>query len=771
MLGIRVYAPGDTLGFSYPALGAIWPFNISSLVADPLSGRGFPWITTYGTLDPIAHLARVFFNEFLALAWICYFYTVLSGWFFALYLKRLGRSDIASFIGGLVYVGAFFWVADGDYAFPLTLALFPALLLNVSFGRTNPWRTLLFTILLVADGWLAGHFNFVPLLIVATGVVLLVDAYRSSGTVFKRLQPTVIYTIGTIMGSLFGLIRLVPAFSYLSLSERSGGLSVDAAGKAALTLSSIYTALFPYMTIPFVPGEVGLLFFGAAGLALLSVGILQRDRKLKWTLIGLALCFIIVLPHSPLYALIQSLPFFSFLRAPRRWLFVAYAAIGVVIATAADDIQDGRTTYVRGIGSTFLTIGSIVAGAAAIVTVTDLIFGQQIIAAAQQYFDAHYYAQTSGLSLEYYHQYIVQLWKQGAENFSPLQLQFTFPLAGLLVTGWAFKNILPTAKEKLPVLAVLSVVSLIPSFFFHHPQPKYTDLTEALDTWTNALLGEAIVFPILPGIADQTVRTGVYGDDPRERIRYQIGLLVPNTQALAHVHSIDFYQPIQPTRMARLLAALGSTSAPAPSAERLTLEKITPEEKIQKIAQRLPLLQRLGVEYVSSVWDMPSPFIYEKSLSFVERLPDIKLYRLPDTMPIAYMPSHIRIQNVDEDAAIAYVRDAQSVDPTIIECNSCAYGERSQVPGEVEVIEHLSTSIDIAVDTEVSGYLSVLLPRLPGWRAYVDGEEVQTGIADAMFFAVPVPGGKHAVTLKITYATLFADSLRMLIEKTDTRLL
>lgn len=771
LLGIDLYVAGDTMGFNYPPLKALRGFSIRSLLADPYSGRGFPWIATYGTLDPIAHILRLVFDEYVTLAWLCYIYIVLGAWLFSLYLRRLGRSDVAAFIGALLYVGAFFWVADGDYPLASSLPLFAGLLLGSTLLRMHPIRAFAMLSFTIAYAWVGGHFNFVPLMITAVAVMTVINGFLHTGSWLARGKPFIIFCCATFLGTAIGLVKLIPAFANIAFSERAGGLSVESAGRASIPLSALYTAVFPYLTIPFMSGELGLFFFGATGLLLLIVGLLQRNRLARLAIWGMAFCILIALPHSPLYAFIQSLPFFSFLRAPRRWLLVAYACLGVITAVAADDVLMGKLRYVRGTSKVLLSIGITAAIGSVVVTLVDIFAGVSIIATAQNYFDAHIYAQTSGLPIEHYHRHIAQLWTQSVEHASLFSPRFVVPLIGLLITGWVMLRIFPRTQQKSFLLAALSVASLIPSFFFYHPRSSYVEFEESKRIWSTANLGDAYVLPLFPGIADQAVRTGVVGEVAEERVRYQIGLLVPNTQAIAEVRGIDFYQPIQPRRMGRLLAALGSNAAPAPVTEKLALASIPLEEKIDVFMRRLPLMQRLGVQYVASVWDLPTPLTLAHSLSFVERLPDIKLYKLPDTQPLAYMSSYIRVQNVDEDAAIAYLRDAESVDPTLIECTSCMYGERAQIPGRVEVTEHFDTSIDIEVDTEVSGYLTVLLPRLPGWRAYVDGTQVNTGIADGMFWAVPVPGGKHSVQLKITYATLFIDSLRMLINKADLQLL
>ncbi len=768
LTGLQTYAPGDTLGFSYPALGAVRAFSLDSLLADPWSGRGFPWLATYGTLDPLAHALRLFLDEYLALAWLCYIYLVLSAWLFHLFLRHCGRSWTAAFLGGLVYMGGFFWTADGDYAFPLTLALFPALLLAATYLRRYPWRATALMALLVGLGWAGGHFNFVPLILVAITVFTAFLAWRSDAASWpRRLQPLLLYLVAAGCGMLIGLLKLIPALAYVGLSERAGGLSVAAAGRSAITLAALFTPLFPYMYVPGVEGEMGMLFFGAAGLALLLIGVLQRDRTLRPALLGFALILLIALPRSPLYALVQSLPFFSFLRTPRRWLFIGNACVAFIAAGTADGIQAGRLRYVRGVGSAFLLIACVAAVGSFLATVADVFFGEAIVRAGQRYFDAHLSAQTSGLPLSHYHRHIANLWQLGTGQLSPLAPRFMLPLLALFLTGWMLRAVVPKLSSRLPALALLTILSLLPPFFFYHPRVPAYLIRELRAVWSSAGLGDAPVLSVFPSIADQLERTGVVGDLPEERVAYQLGLLVPNTHALVGVRSIDFYQPIQPTRMARLLTALGSQHAPAPLPERLVLAKIPLEAKLRLFMDRLPLAQRLGVRYVSSVWELPAPLTPVTSLVFVPRLPPVHVYRVPDPRPSVYVASSVLVRAPQEDQAMAYLRDAPAKEPALVECAGCVAGTFRQPSARVTVVEERDTSVTLRVSAPAEVFLHVLRPRLPGWRAFVDDRPVRTAIGDGMFYAVRVPAGEHEVRLAITYGALLRGAVERLSCRCD----
>ena len=255
LLGSRMYIDGDTVGFSYVAIKALNPFSISSLLSDPFSGRGFPWIFSYGTMDPIVHFMRLIFNEFQTLAWICYIYFSLGGLLFAIFLKNRGNSTLSSFVGGLVFSLSFFWVGDGDYSFPFLLPLFASILILIQGCFRHLFRNGILITLMVAYGWVAGHFNFVPLILVGCGIFAVLQTFENKKPNKRRVMIIAYIFACFLLGTFLGMARLLPALANLQFSERAGGLSAEVASTVTLNISSLITAFFPYMVLPSLNGS------------------------------------------------------------------------------------------------------------------------------------------------------------------------------------------------------------------------------------------------------------------------------------------------------------------------------------------------------------------------------------------------------------------------------------------------------------------------------------------------------------------------------------
>lgn len=764
MTGKVIYAAGDTLGFDYPPLLALKPFSIDSLLSDPLSGQGFPWLVTYGTFDPIAHTLLLFFDAYQTLGWLIYLYLLVGSLFFALFLRRHRFSDVASFIGGLVYTCAFFWTADGDYPLAFSVPLFASLLFFLSFSRSHPVRSTLLFSLALGYGWLCGHFNYIPLIVVGCGVYACYQSWLHRSQKWKSIAPFLVLGFGTLGGTLIGLLKLVPALAYVHLSVRTG---LSEANTMTLPLSALYTAFLPYLRLPLMPGDTGVLFYGAMGLGFALLGVFSRDKRVRPLLLAWSVIVLITLPHSPLYAVISRLPFFSFLRTPYRWMFLAHACVAAFVAMGVESWMKNQGRVGRRIGTIFL----IVAAGSFLISGTLLLLDFSLREAITDhliaYFDEHLLSKTSGLPIEHYHAYIREMWANLVTQFSLLSPRFLLPFLGVLFAGIFFFS---RQSSKAGLIALTIFTSVTPLFFYHpHSSRKEIDRVRAL--YDQAGVHDERVMPIMASLADFTVRSTAFGNRKEERVPFQLGLLGPNIQALLEIESIDFYQPIQSSRMGRILAALGSDVAPAPLEERIALAKIPLEEKLRIISMRAPLFAKLGVSTVISAWELPSPFIKIGTLKPVDRLPDIFLYRVPSPEPLVTALTSITIKKTDEQNAITFLTNAHDGRQDLLECAECSVGSQDALHPPFSVTHHGPTHLSFSTDETKEMWLTIRRARLPGYRILIDGEPVKTAIANGLYPGIRVPAGVHTIEMKITYLWLFADSLKFLLSGQDPWLL
>jgi hypothetical protein len=768
MTGASVYVAGDTVGFNYPPLEALRPFSLTSLLADPWSGQGFPWLVTYGTFDPIAHILRVALGAPATLAVLCYLSFVMGTWLAALLFRGWGCSVMGAFLGAIIYAAAFFWTGDGDYPLALSLPLYPLALLLFEKGSTHPVRTAILFSLITAYGWLAGHFNYMPLILFATSVFVL---RRASVDIHRHWSTVLACGVGAMCGTLLASIKLLPALAYVQLSERAGGLSVSAGTRGALGLSSLVSSLFPFLRIPLI-GGTGNIAIGSMGIVLLCCGLLLRRNWSKWPTLAIALVVIIALPASPLFVVLQHIPFFSFLRGATRWLFLGYLPAGFLAARAAETFADGDGKNVRAaVGWVMVVVSSVILLLSLTVTILHAFFTERVLAWGVAYFDAHLLQYTSGLPLDHYHRVIERTWETLSASVSLASPLFLLPLAGLFAAAYVLLS--PRISQRthgwqISLFLLLTLCTAIPPLAFNHPRAPASIIDDVRTSFVKISLPAGNVLPVMPAFADYVERGSRVQDVPDEQLRYTLSLLTPNSQALTKVRSIDFYQPIQASRMARILAVLGSDTAPAPDSERLVQLPLPLEDRLQLFVDRVPLMRILNVEAVVSAWELPKPFEPLSELQPVPSLSPLHIYRLPSPRTLVYSPSSIDVVRPDEDRAMQWLRDLREDDRTLIECSAC---DETTNPGAIGTVTTSNLAVSFDTNSDADQWVVISRPRIPGWRVSIDGVPVATAIANGMYFGVRVPTGHHHVECAMSYSSLFIDSMKFLLTKRDPWLL
>ena len=84
----------------------------------------------------------------------------------------------------------------------------------------------------------------------------------------------------------------------------------------------------------------------------------------------------------------------------------------------------------------------------------------------------------------------------------------------------------------------------------------------------------------------------------------------------------------------------------------------------------------------------------------------------------------------------------------MLESDTRAARRRGRGHANVSVLDGGASSMRLAVEAPSPALVLVKIPFDPDWRASVDGEDVPVEPADYLMQAVPVPGGRHTVSLR-----------------------
>jgi hypothetical protein len=217
--------------------------------------------------------------------------------------------------------------------------------------------------------------------------------------------------------------------------------------------------------------------------------------------------------------------------------------------------------------------------------------------------------------------------------------------------------------------------------------------------------------------------------------KFGADVIPSNTATIVGLYDIHGYDALNVNRYMEVLGAIDSTM--------IAVGNAALRRRIGPIADRDALdsgiLDMLNVKYFMSVADLggsgPEPV------------------GLPNEgfLPRAYLVDGARRFDSD-DEVLAYMKSGE-FDPA---AEVLLVGERDEVPrganvgppGSASVLEYGPHLVAVDVDAAVPCYLFVSDVHYPGWRAFVDDEEVELLRANYAFRAVKLGPGTHTVRME-----------------------
>jgi len=124
---------------------------------------------------------------------------------------------------------------------------------------------------------------------------------------------------------------------------------------------------------------------------------------------------------------------------------------------------------------------------------------------------------------------------------------------------------------------------------------------------------------------------------------------------------------------------------------------------------------------------------------------DVKIYENLDVLPRAFVVHRAR-SVADKAEALAWMQraDFDPADEVVVE-GGTTLDEPASGPESVPITAYAPERVEIEADLTAPGYLVLTDANYPGWRAWVDGKEVNILPADLLFRAVRLEPGRHSI--------------------------
>jgi len=751
----QVIVQGDVLNYLYPTL---YSYSLAlqnglNILWDSDTLSGFATFVSCGEFFSPFNLVFFRFLDFLTAAhWLVALNLILAGFFTLCLLKELALSNLAALVGGLAYA-----ISVQTVDLPLTNAypLLPLIfwLLLISFKK-NRWWPILLGGLVIGLAWLSAHYNWLAI-VLSGGFIFSLGLswiYHQKGW-SNYLKMPLRYLVMVLLGSIIGLVQLLPLSVYTRLSSRLGGLSYYQAIEGSINWPDFVNFILPNFNLPFF-SQVSQLYLGIIPLIFLISAIFIKSRQARFFSLLFGFCLILAIKYSPLFWLLQKIPVFEYFRVPGRWMFLGLFAGSILAGFGAENfLSKSNENLKKKILIIFKWLLIVIASLSLFLTTLFYFFGSKILDLLKGYFDLKIYPRTTGLPVEHYHKVIDHLFNQTNNLFNFLNPKFILPFIILVVSYlviryfYSHKNYLKYFLASAVLVSGLNFIIVFP-FNFSTIGKWVFDYQPQIAQFISENPGR--VFSFLPGFTEYQKLTVPYQSDQEQIFIFQAELLTPKFNNFYQIASANGFDSLMPKRYSEVIALIGSDRAVV--GEKLSNLEISLEDKIKLFQKRQNLLDMLGIRYVISAYDLENEGLTKVFSSQVTQYQiPLYLYENQDFLPLVYLAKEVEYLSQNEESNFKVITDNKNDfnQVTFVECSACQ--DVQNQPGEIKIEESKNGYLKLIVQAAADSWLIFIQSNLPGWRATIDEQETEIYPANYLFQAILIPAGEHQVIFDYHY--------------------
>lgn len=749
-----VYAPflfsgkviyGDPTFFNIPYLNFFKKAIESgdSILWNPLNAGGFPaYASLAGFFFPLQFIFLSFLNPVAAFHWLIFLAAIFALFFIIQFLKELGVGIWAALIGGLSFViGEIFFLPNITVVSYATVFLPLLFLIILKLARRQ--KPLLYIILgglSIGLAWLSVMPHFVLWILIAGIAFVIYLAFKE-----KNKKLILWFVLINFIGLLIGLAQIWPTFWVAQLSQRGINVPYEQLAEDSIRWFDLPRFFFPdfYSYLPIYRSADGIIQGSEASL---YIGIIP--------FLFLALSFFIKVPlgnffrglflaalaigieKSPLFYLITKIPILNAFRIPSRYMLIGSFAAAILTGLAGQAFLENKQK------SRFLNRRFFLAVSAAIIIIAGFLtvsFTDRFIRIKEGIFSGEF---IQGVIL-------VIIGKS--------MIPTVFLILGLLAIIFFYKQ----KFRKLPIftLAAITVadfilvfnfsVKTLPAIFPSEPLPTITFL-KSNPARAITLFSEKFV--------DQIAEAGFKIDSIGEVNLVNL-FLTPNYNFLHGLETGNYYEKLLNRDVSRLWSMINVRAGEIfDFPQDLVSKPFALERKLKILKQEQFLFNFLGVRYIISGVDLSSLGMGEAAISPIVENPETKkrveviIYENSDAKPLVYFVKKIHGFDTDNEAIFKKFIGFSLVngEGIFVECGDCQKNAFT-AKGSISTIEKKNNFLKLAINVPEEQFLVFSQNYYPGWKAFIDGNEIPIYKVNTVHMGIFVPAGDHEILFKYSY--------------------
>jgi hypothetical protein len=761
LFGSTIFSGGDSVTQFYPYA---FLYDHSDSQWNPYIYAGMSVASTFqfAYFDPIYKLffqLPRFLDGFHLILLVNLFLSLAFTYFFAVNLK-FNKAE-ATLIAVIYALNAHNLSSISAITFTNVVWILPALFLSVDkiiSGRNGYSPLIAFA---VGFGFLSSHYQFLAMSILSAMIYFCFKSYlKIKNGEEKRalLIPLVSLVAGLATALLIGLPQLLNIYEFTKLSTRSGGYGFINATATGMTPIDLFGYVFPALSLPQGLANGFLNYIGIIGIILAIIGIKNiwsGDALRKFFVGGFVFLLLASFKYSPLYLLIYFMPPMMFFQGSSRVIFIAGFFVAIIAGYGARDIiynfEKNKKLFFW-----LLISGGLLVAVAAFIANLGVHFKQPIANYINHYFDIALYQHTTKQPLEYYHDLIGKMYDSMLYTFNFNNPMTLITIVLCFTLYFIVKKELVKKERLAGVFLIGSLINLLPLFYTLNTftdrklidqEPRSAKIIKAMTSTGDNYRAISFLFPY----AGYTKITALHPNDLIDQYEFFKEGMVPNLNIFYGINILNGYEPMKIAKREKLFKEIF-----------IDEEKISVDQKLQAIEQRVPLLSLLNVKFLV----MPFPLI-DKNLNLISEYKVTKydlsvyIYENKQFIPKIYVAKK-PVCFTDENKLFAGIinrTDNDAEDAYVLQ-DDCKIFNQNLEPATIDkfLVERSDGIARIEVRSDHSFWLIFSESNLPGWRVTIDTRSAKVYNANYLFQAVDVPAGDHVVEFNYKGAVNFFNS-------------
>lgn len=747
---------------------------------EPAILSGFPIFTSVSTtwFFPLNKILFTFFDAFSAFRLLDVAYLLFAYIFTYLYLRKVGMNKEVSVLSGLIYVFSgqvMLWsetiIISSYYTIlPLSLYLFEHGLRESVNYKKYIFYTL--TGLSFGVGWLSGHVQWLVYIHAFFFAYFIYFAYLEN---FERnlkyhIKKFFDFIYIILISFFVGFPQIYSLLNFLPITERADGVPMSVVYASAYLPHHLIHYFIPSFQIPHLP--ISSAFHNYLGILPILIFIFslffvrkyfKENRFYRFFILVFMFCFVASLKYSPLTFLIHQFPVFSTFREFVRIMFVGNFAVAICISIFLNYLLENKEIFVVSLKKYLVWLRRLffyfILPVIFIITTIQLFFLDKISLFLKEYFLNNLFStRVGGFPVDHYYDLIDRYVTQSLYQLSFFNFQVSTFVVFSFLSYFLIKKIWSLDSKKFMRVSILLValnfsfvymnrVTAISRFDYLNP-PKTAQFIIEREQDLDS-------FRIMTPFADIALFNESINCDfdslggwvmSHKEFLYQKELIEPNSNIIYGLDSAEGYEPYMPERTSSMIGYLGSRWAVADTPA-LSGEKISIQDKIEKLKDRINLFRVMNVKYIISPFVINSPELKEVFFETIGSCgSEIRIYEISDFWPRYFLTNNVN--SVPKNSTFIYYADVmnKTKTPTVFVEDDVV----SKASGEYfESIKYSGSPDNMVFNISVKkpGYMFIGNAWMPDWNVAVDNVKVPVIKANYMYMAVYLNEGNHVVNV------------------------